>query len=253
MTPDTLSPVSSAQQIDANKIENMFSEISTNYDILNSIMSLGRHGFWRDCLSRRLLSIKSPGHFLDLATGTGDQLLSIKKFHPKSPLVGLDLSQGMLDLAEDKLQNALNVGAFCDPLPTLIRDDAVSPNLAAGSFDSITISFGLRNVKAKKALYDSVLNLLVPGGRFLVLEVFFDPRSLLAPAHRWYLQKAIPFMAGQIFQSNAAAYEYLAQSVLQFPHPERVIDDLLETGFVRCEYHTYTFGVAAVIWGHKPF
>ncbi|MDR2300504.1 MAG: ubiquinone/menaquinone biosynthesis methyltransferase [Deltaproteobacteria bacterium] len=252
MTPDVLSPENPPGQVDLNKIENMFSEISPNYDLLNSVMSLGRHGFWRDCLSRRLLIKNPPGHFLDLATGTGDQLLSIKKFHPKSLLFGLDLAQSMLDLAKEKLQNAINNSAILEPMPTLILGDAIKPKLPAQSFDSITVSFGLRNVKAKKALYESVLNLLVPGARFLVLEVFFDPRSLLAPAHRWYLKKAIPFMAGQLFQSSTEAYEYLADSVLQFPHPERVIDDLLEAGFVRCDYQTYTFGVAAVIWGHKP-
>ncbi|MDR2368833.1 MAG: ubiquinone/menaquinone biosynthesis methyltransferase [Deltaproteobacteria bacterium] len=233
-------------------IKSMFSEISERYDALNRFMSLGRDRFWRDCLSRRLLVLGAPGRFLDLATGTGDQILSIKKFQKGSEVTGLDFSGAMLALAQKKLRVASAEGSLGDPMPTLVRGDALTPPLPAGSFDSVTISFGLRNIAEKKALYASILRLLRPGGRFLALEVFFDPRSLLAPIHLWHLKTVIPFMAGQIFQSSGEAYAYLCDSVVDFPHPHRVIDDLLAAGFVNPGFRAYTFGGAAIIWCHKP-
>jgi demethylmenaquinone methyltransferase/2-methoxy-6-polyprenyl-1,4-benzoquinol methylase len=245
-------PVTSFSQTEPTSIETMFGEISDRYDSLNRYMSLGRDKFWRDCLSRRLLVIDAPGNFLDLATGTGDQLLSIKKIHPFAHVTGLDFAKPMLGLAEEKIRVAFDDADITDPLPILVQGDAVSPDLPGASFDSISISFGLRNIHAKSALYASTLRLLKPGGRFLALEVFFEPRSLFAPIRSFYLTTAIPFLAGQIFQSSKEAYKYLADSVLKFPHPARIIDGLAKAGFVNLGYRNYTFNAATVIWGHKP-
>ncbi|MDR0621338.1 MAG: class I SAM-dependent methyltransferase [Deltaproteobacteria bacterium] len=257
-------------------IEAMFSDISGRYDSLNSLMSLGRDAFWRDGLSRRLWvpgkpgpdgshgakgspgtpdspgPPDAPGKFLDLATGTGEQILSIKKFRPMAKVTGLDFSEPMLWLASEKIQTATDSGLLTGPSPDLVLGDAVRPDLPAESFDSITISFGLRNIAEKKALYASVLRLLKPGGRFLVLEVVFEPRSLLAPLRRFHLKRVIPFVANQIYQIPGDAYAYLGDSVLKFPHPARLIDDLRRSGFVGLGYRHYTFGAAAIVWGHKP-
>jgi demethylmenaquinone methyltransferase/2-methoxy-6-polyprenyl-1,4-benzoquinol methylase len=241
-----------SERADPTAIEAMFSDISGRYDLLNSVMSLGRDQFWRDCLSGRLLVLRSPGLFLDLATGTGDQLLSIKKYRPNSLIIGLDLSKPMLKIAEEKLQTAVNKKVIQKPLPTLIQGDAVNYDFPEGSFDSISISFGLRNIADKKALYDSILHHLTPGGRFLILELFTDSRSFLAPFHRWHLKSFIPFMASRIFHCSSEAYSYLGDSILEFPHPENLIDDLLKAGFVDLGYQTYTFGAVMVVWGHKP-
>jgi demethylmenaquinone methyltransferase/2-methoxy-6-polyprenyl-1,4-benzoquinol methylase len=239
-------------QAATGKIRTMFSEISVRYDLLNRVMSLGRDIFWRHCLSRRLLILKTPGIFLDLATGTGDQILSIKKFYPKAKVTGLDFADPMLKLAKKKLDSAAKDNKISEPLPTLVYGDALRPDLPLASFDSVSISFGLRNIANKKALYQSVLSLLRPGGRFLVLEVFFDPRSFLAPIYLWHLQSAIPFLARNVFQSSFDAYRYLGQSILKFPHPDRLLDSLKQAGFVDLGYRTYTFGAVMVVWGHKP-
>jgi demethylmenaquinone methyltransferase/2-methoxy-6-polyprenyl-1,4-benzoquinol methylase len=230
----------------------MFAEISPRYDLLNRVMSLGRDISWRHALSRRILVLQPPGNLLDLATGTGDQIVSIKRFWPEAEITGLDFAAPMLRLAKEKLRLAMEGHRIAGPLPGLVKGDAVRPDLPSGSFDSVSISFGLRNIADRKGLYGSALDLLRPGGRFLVLEIFFDPRGLFAPLYRRHLMTVIPFLAARVFGCPAEAYRYLGASIMKFPHPELLVDELERAGFVDLGFHTYTFGVAMVVWGHKP-
>jgi demethylmenaquinone methyltransferase/2-methoxy-6-polyprenyl-1,4-benzoquinol methylase len=237
---------------ESSAIGAMFSTISDGYDKLNRFMSLGRDLFWRNCLSHRLLVLDQPGTFLDLATGTGDQIISVKKLFPKAKITGIDISEPMLVLAREKLRLALETESISNPAPTIVHGDALQPDFPAKTFDSVSISFGLRNIADREPLYRSVLSLLKPGGRFLVLELFLDNRSILAPFHRWHINTIIPFMAERIFRSSTEAYRYLGESVAKFPHPARLLDDLERVGFVTTGYRTYTFNVAMLVWGHKP-
>jgi demethylmenaquinone methyltransferase/2-methoxy-6-polyprenyl-1,4-benzoquinol methylase len=235
-----------------NKIRDMFQDITPRYDFLNRVMSLGRDLFWRHNLTRRLLVLQSPGNFLDLATGTGDQLISIKAHWPDVYITGLDFSLPMLNQARAKLSDLKGLNRLSGPAPALIHADALKADLPPESFDSISISFGLRNINPRKKLYQRVIPLLKPGGRFLILEMFLEPRSPWAPLYHRYLTGVIPFIAGKIFQCSAEAYRYLGSSIERFPHPESLIDELKQAGLTELGYHTYTFGVAMLVWGHRP-
>ncbi|MDR2443057.1 MAG: class I SAM-dependent methyltransferase [Deltaproteobacteria bacterium] len=232
-------------------IRTMFEEISPRYDLLNLVLTLGRDNFWRDALSRRLLALDPYGEFLDLATGTGRQLISIAKYHPKAKLVGLDFSAPMLKVAEDLIKKTSQANSG-DRQPVLILGDAMNPGLGHNRFDSVSISFGLRNIADRRYFYHQVYDTLKPGGRFLILELFFDPRPWWSGLYKRLLLTAVPYLASVVFGSSHSAYSYLGRSIVNFPDPGRLIDELSEAGFTEMGFRVYTFGAVMLLWAHKP-
>jgi demethylmenaquinone methyltransferase/2-methoxy-6-polyprenyl-1,4-benzoquinol methylase len=199
-----------------------------------------------------MLILSDDPSFLDLATGSGDQLLSHKRLFPAAKVTGLDISEPMLELAKKKIKNSLTKGKISLPEPTLILGQATEAPLPDESFDSISISFGLRNITDRRGLYSSAYRMLKPGGRLLILELFFDPRSIWAPLYRFHLDKFTPFLAS-LLGGRGGAYRYLARSVLAFPHPATIITELKKAGFVKPQRTSFTFGVCMLVWAHKPF
>jgi demethylmenaquinone methyltransferase/2-methoxy-6-polyprenyl-1,4-benzoquinol methylase len=221
----------------------MFGNITPRYDFFNHLFSLRRDIFWRRALANRLLVLDQPGHFLDLACGSGDQLIEAHRRWPAAQLTGLDFSRPMLDLASAKLEK----------IPVnLTLGDVLEPPLDDNHFDSISISFGLRNVADRLELYRQTLRLLKPEGRFLILELFFDSRGPLAPIINFHLTRLTPWLASRIFKAPKEAYRYLGQSIMRFAHPAIIVDELEKVGFVGLGYRTYTFDLAMLVWGHKP-
>jgi demethylmenaquinone methyltransferase/2-methoxy-6-polyprenyl-1,4-benzoquinol methylase len=229
-------------------LKRMFDSITPRYDFLNRCLSFGRDLFWRRALAQHIITISYPGLFLDMATGSGDQLLAIREIWPYAYLVGLDFSQNMLNLAKEKIDKV-----FPDEEEiTLILGDAYNAPFERESFDSISISFGLRNLPNRKKFYEEALRLLKPGGRLLILELYFDYRSPFAYFHRFHLSRITPFIASALFHHQKNAYDYLSKSVLNFPHPSVILTEMEEAGFKGIEYETFTFKSAMLIWGQKP-
>ncbi|MDR1658400.1 MAG: ubiquinone/menaquinone biosynthesis methyltransferase [Deltaproteobacteria bacterium] len=233
-------------------IKTMFGIICPHYDRINRILSLGRDFFWRHALSRRFKVIDQPGEFLDLATGTGCQLVSARKYWPKAHLVGLDFSAPMLEAATARLKNSSQIQTEPSPEPVMVLGDALSAPLGQDRFDSISISFGLRNILERSHLYHKAYEALKPGGRFLILEFWHDPRTWWARFHRTYLLKVVPFLATCILGAQQTAYRYLARSVILFPDPGRLTDELVQAGFTDPGFRTFTFGAVMLVWAHKP-
>ncbi|MDR1039837.1 MAG: ubiquinone/menaquinone biosynthesis methyltransferase [Deltaproteobacteria bacterium] len=231
----------------SGSIQSMFNSVSERYDFLSSFLSFGRDQFWRKALARRLTAMEYPGSFLDLATGSGEQLRAIRSLWPYANLTGLDFSAPMLDVAADKLAR-LGYGEGVK----LVLGDVYKAPFESSSFDSVSISFGIRNLPDRPALYREAKRLLKPGGRFLILELFFDSRNFLAPIHRFHLATVSPWLAGRFFYSQGKAYDYLSQSIIDFPHPAVIMDELEDAGFKGVEHQTYTFQSAMLVWGQKP-
>jgi len=227
-------------------MEDMFSGVARRYDLANRVLSLGRDPFWRRALARRIKIIDRPGRLLDLAAGTGDQIVAAKHVHPSLEVTGLDLSAGMMELAGPKFRR------LAPPRPKMLLGDALNPPLADNSFDSVSISFGLRNIPAREALYAQVMRLLKPGGRFLVLEMYHDPQYSLAPLIRFYLRHMVPWLGGRLISREQAAYSYLTSSVLAFPRPELLAGELAGAGFISIGHLSYTFRTVMLVWGEKP-
>ncbi len=227
-------------------IKNMFSSVARRYDLANRVMSLGRDLFWREALARRVTAPRGTGRLLDLAAGTGDQIVAVKRLRPDLAVTGLDLSPAMLELAAPKF------AALAPPPPELLLGDALDLPFEAETFDAVSISFGLRNIKARPALYGEVLRVLKPGGRFLVLEMYHDRRTRTAPIIGFYLKTIIPVLGGRLVSREQEAYRYLTASILAFPRPEELAAEMAGAGFAALNFLTYTFNTVMLVWGEKP-
>jgi demethylmenaquinone methyltransferase/2-methoxy-6-polyprenyl-1,4-benzoquinol methylase len=229
-----------------SRVAGVFHSVAAKYDLMNDLMSAGIHRIWKRFTIE--LSGVRPGHsVLDIAGGTGDLAAKFSKLvGPEGRVVLADINDSMLKVGRDKLTDMGLVGnieyaqANAEALP--FPDD---------TFDCITIAFGLRNVTDKNAALRSMLRVLKPGGRLLVLE-FSKPRNeLLSKAYDTYSFKVLPAM-GKLITDDADSYRYLAESIRMHPDQDTLKDMMIDAGFARCEYHNMTGGVVAVHKGLKP-
>ncbi|MDR2349839.1 MAG: ubiquinone/menaquinone biosynthesis methyltransferase [Deltaproteobacteria bacterium] len=233
----------------ARAIGKMFDAVAPRYDFLNRLLSFGRDLFWRRAASEQLTILGYPGRILDMATGSGDQLIAIRKTWPHAKIAGLDISPAMLARAAAKMEKLLPDD---DDAETVLGNVHEAP-FPDGVFDSVCVSFGLRNLDDRPGFYREVLRLLKPGGRLVVLELFFDYRNPWAPLHRFHLETLIPLVASGFFGRQKKAYRYLGRSVLNFPHPAVIADEMEEAGFKAVNRETMTFRSAMIVRGQKSF
>jgi demethylmenaquinone methyltransferase/2-methoxy-6-polyprenyl-1,4-benzoquinol methylase len=231
---------------DPRMIRDMFSGLARRYDLVNRVLSLGRDSFWRLALARRLKILEAPGRLLDLASGTGGQIAAAKKLRPELAVTGLDQAPDMLALARTKLAR------LPAPAPELIVGDALDLPFAESSFDSVSISFGLRNISRRRDLYAQVRRVLKPGGRFLILELFHNPQSFWAGLTGFHLRRVVPLLGGRILTRSGPAYRYLSDSILAFPQPASLAEELAEAGFTALTGRLYTFESVLLVCGEKP-
>lgn len=226
-------------------IRRMFDDIAPRYDFLNRLLSLGIDRRWRRFAVSQL-QVPEGGMVLDMATGTGDVALEIASKTPSSVrIVGEDFTQGMLKLGLEKVQASpfkeriVLVNAPCEAMPH-----------PAGLFDGVTIAFGIRNVVDRLAGLQEMVRVLKPGGRAVILE-FSNPRSRLFKAlYYFYFRRLLP-MIGGLFSARSA-YQYLPDSVLEFPSQEGFKALMTEAGFGDVRHFDLTFGIATVYVGERP-
>ncbi len=225
-------------------VRQMFDDIAHRYDLLNRLLSFGIDRRWRRFAVSQL-SIPSGGRVLDIATGTCDVALEVAaNTDPSVRIVGEDFTQGMLVQGQQKLNTSphgeriMLVNAPCEEIP---HPDE--------TFDAITIAFGIRNVVDRPAGLREMYRVLKPGGRAVILE-FSNPRSeLFRRLYYFYFQKVLPAIGG--FLSQRSAYQYLPDSVLEFPSQEEFSQLMAEAGFTRLQHCDLTFGIATVYVGDK--
>lgn len=225
-------------------VRQMFDDIAGRYDLLNRLLSFGIDRRWRRFAVSQL-SIPKNGRVLDIATGTCDVALEIAEQTDKSvQIVGEDFTQGMLVQGLAKLKSSPHgeritlVNAPCEEIPH-----------PAETFDGITIAFGIRNVVDRQAGLNEMFRVLKPGGRVVILE-FSQPQSqLFRNIYYFYFQKMLPAIGGLI--SKRSAYQYLPDSVLEFPGQEEFSAMMYNAGFAKVQYVPLTFGIATVYVGDK--
>jgi demethylmenaquinone methyltransferase / 2-methoxy-6-polyprenyl-1,4-benzoquinol methylase len=226
-------------------IRSMFDAIAPRYDFLNRLLSLGIDRRWRTFAVRQL-RIPVGGKALDLATGTGDVALEIAAQTATSvQIVGSDFTQGMLVRGRDKIarsdhaQRILLVNAPCEALPH-----------PAALFDGVTIAFGIRNVVDRDAGLREMFRVLKQGGRVVILE-FSQPRNGLFQAlYTLYFRRILPLIGGLF--STRSAYQYLPDSVLEFPDRPSFQAMMTAAGFVELRHFDLTGGIATVFVGVRP-
>jgi demethylmenaquinone methyltransferase / 2-methoxy-6-polyprenyl-1,4-benzoquinol methylase len=220
----------------------MFSQIAPRYDLLNQILSAGVDRKWRAAAVKVALE-NHPKHVLDLATGTGDIALLIKRLAPGTVVTGGDFTPAMLDLAREKAAKAgLEIG--------FVEADALALPFSDSHFDAVTISFGFRNFIDYPTALSELYRVLKPGGRLCILEFPPPPKTPLGTLYRFYFNQVLPLIGGLI-SGKPSAYRYLPSSVQRFPEPQALAGLMQDTGF-QTTYQIFTAGIAALHVGNKP-
>jgi demethylmenaquinone methyltransferase/2-methoxy-6-polyprenyl-1,4-benzoquinol methylase len=216
----------------------MFGRIAGRYDLANRLLSGGQDVAWR----RRLVAAAvagAPRDVLDLATGSGDVAFALGRAEPGARITGADFCLPMLAEAERK-KAASGGGANVAFRPA----DALALPFPSGSFDAVTIAFGLRNLADRARGLAEMRRVLRPGGRLLVLE-FSQPQAWFRPFYLFYLRRILPAFAGRV-TGDRAAYVYLNESIESFPGRSALAAELAAAGFVRVTARALTFGIVAL-------
>lgn len=223
----------------------LFDQIASTYDLANRVLSARQDVVWRKKIARHLPQ-KPQLDLLDLATGTGDQILHLLKVTSRiQSAVGIDLSEKMLEIGRKKIQDQ-----GLSHQVKLLRQDACHLELQAESFDVVTMSFGIRNVPDVPACLSEMLRVLRPGGRALMIEFSLPNPFILRKAYLFYFRNVLPRLGG-LLSGNTAAYRYLNTSAENFPYGEAFQSLMRKSGFQKVKALPLTFGIAHLYIGEK--
>jgi len=223
----------------------MFDRIAPTYDLLNHLLSAGRDTSWR----RRVTGQFRGGEALqiiDLATGTGDLLISLLRGCPNiGKATGLDISERMLEVCREKLQTR----GLADRVD-LMRADASATPFSGGMFDAVTMAFGIRNTANAAATLDEIHRILKPGGMVLILEFSLPGNRVVKWCYLKYLRSAVPWI-GAAISGDRQAYRYLDESIESFYRPGAFSALMRKAGFREVSAIPLTLGVASIYRGVK--
>lgn len=228
----------------AGRVQGVFNSVASKYDVMNDAMSFGIHRIWKDSMMDWLAP--RPGtRLLDVAGGTGDIAFRYLKRAGQAEAVVLDLTEPMLIEGRKRAE----AEALSDSLDWIVGDAMRLP-FADNSFDTYTISFGIRNVTRPQEALDEAYRVLRPGGRLMVLEFSHIPNDLMQRAYDLYSFNVIPRM-GQVIAGDRDSYQYLVESIRNFPDQESFLKMVQKAGFENTKYRNLTMGVACLHSGWK--
>ena len=226
------------------QVEQMFDSIAPAYDFMNRAMTFGIDKLWR-AKAVRMLAKSAPKRILDIATGTGDlALLLRRKLKPQS-IIGVDLSQGMIAIAQQK---ALKAGVADEV--TFERGDCLNLRFADNSFDAITVAYGVRNFEHLDRGYAEMHRVLAPGGRLCVIELSTPTNRLVQPLYNFYTRRIITFV-GRGISNDTRAYTYLPESIAAVAQGNDMLELMRGAGFDECSFTPLTFGVCTIYFATK--
>ena len=228
----------------AIKVQSVFNSVAGKYDIMNDVMSMGIHHIWKEAMMDWLAP--SPGQkLLDVAGGTGDISFKFLNRAGSGHATVLDITENMLIAGRkraeaDKMLNSID----------WVVGDAMALPFADNSFDVYTISFGIRNVTRPQEALNEAFRVLRPGGRLMVLEFNQIPVPLVQKAYDIYSFNVIPRM-GKLIANDRESYQYLVESIRNFPDQETFLSMVREAGFENTNYRNLSLGIAALHSGWK--
>jgi len=243
-TPEKILPYGEGER-KRNQVKSMFDTIADKYDFLNHFMSFQQDKRWR---RKAILSLKAdaPKTLLDMATGTGDFALEAWKWLKPNLIVGADLSEGMMRVAEEKVRKAGLSEHF-----QFEYQDCTALTFKDNTFDAVTIAFGVRNFEDIGKGISEMFRVLKPGGKMVILELSRPEKFPMKQLFNLYSVTILP-LAGKLFSKDNLAYEYLPASIKVVPQSGEMVMLIKKQGFVKAEFKHFTFGVCTMYTGIKP-
>ncbi len=213
-------------------IRQYFNDIAPSYDRLNHIMSFGIDRSWRRKAVRTIADQPEVRRVLDVATGTGDFAIAIsQKLPAESEIVGVDLSEQMLEVGRQKVQGNI----------VLQQGDVENLDYEDGRFDRVSVAFGIRNFEHLEQGLSEMCRVLRPGGKLVILELSYPDNPFVLWCYKLYALHFLPFIGGLI-SGQKEAYTYLPKSILAFPKEDVMVPLLRSAGFQNVEVQKFTFG-----------
>ena len=219
------------------EVEDMFDNIAPKYDLLNHVLSMKIDVLWRNTLVK-WMNADQPKEVLDVATGTGDLAIAVQK-GTGAKIVGLDLSQQMLNVGIEKIRK-INLTDQIE----MIKGDAENLPFESNKFDAVSVAFGVRNFENLEKGLDELKRVVKDGNSVYILE-FSKVEGFLAPFYMFYFKNILP-QIGKLVSKDNRAYTYLPDSVNAFPFGEKMKSILLNVGFKKVEYKKLSLGIATI-------
>ncbi len=233
----------------------MFDEIAPRYDLLNHLLSCNVDRYWRWRTVHKVKALAGEGPVLDVCTGTGDLALAYHKSAPSGTrVVGTDFSGEMLSIAKRKGAGRRRSGNDGSPNAWIdwIEADTQELPMPDDEFQIVSVAFGLRNVADTDRGLAEMTRACRPGGRVAVLEFTTPRRQPMKALYGWYFRNVLPRIGQWMMRNNSAAYEYLPESVGEFPQYEQLVERMEVAGLVNVRFFPMTFGIATLYVGEKP-
>jgi demethylmenaquinone methyltransferase/2-methoxy-6-polyprenyl-1,4-benzoquinol methylase len=226
------------------QVARMFDSISWRYDLLNRILSAGVDIYWRKRAMRELKALK-PQLILDVATGTGDFAIQAVKSLDPEKIIGVDISIGMLDLGQKKIEERGLTGKI-----ELRRGDSENLPFEENKFDAVIVAYGVRNFENLEKGLTEMLRVVKPGGKVVVLEFSKPYRFPFREFYGLYFKYVVPIV-GRMVSKDKSAYDYLPESIHAFPRGTAFIEILDRLGYKNTACKPLTFGITSIYTGTK--
>ena len=241
---EQVTPYGTSSAAKTEQVRQMFDSIAPAYDFMNRAMTLGIDIWWRRLAVKRLRRIR-PARILDVATGTGDFAIQLHDSLRPEHITGIDLSQGMLDEATRKVaQRGLEQEI------TFEQGDCMALKIGDGTFDAVTVAFGVRNFEHLLQGYREMARVLKPGGMLCVLELSTPTNRLIRWFYDLYTMHIIPWL-GSLKSGDKSAYRYLPQSIAAVPQGDDMLQLMRDAGLSETTYKRLTLGVCTIYTGFK--
>ena len=229
------------------RVRSMFASIARRYDLMNHVLSMNVDRYWRRRTVQALELV--PGvPILDVCTGTGDLAFALaKRAGGEADVVGADFCRPMLELAEKKKSSHP-----CSDRTTFVEADAQQLPFPSDRFQVVTVAFGLRNVADTDRGLAEMTRVCRSGGSVVVLEFSMPTVQPLKGLYGWYFRSVLPRVGRTLSNDPSRAYEYLPESVSEFPSGEALAERMRQAGLVDVTVTPMTFGIASIYRGRKP-
>ena len=241
---DEIVPFAASELSKKNQVASMFDGIAHRYDFLNRFLSAGIDVRWRKKAIAYLKPL-APKNILDVATGTADVALMAQKILQPTQIIGIDISNGMLELGREKIAKASLQNTI-----KLYNGDSAAIEYPNNTFDAVTVAFGVRNFEHLLQGLSEILRVLKPGGKLVVLE-FSKPKNIFVKGFYNFYMKIISPNVAKLFSKNKCAYEYLDKSIQKFPEGNDFVQILKTSGFNNIINKPLSLGICSIYCGTK--